>query len=89
MLGFRGRLFAMSMALMATFALAMGAWLELSLRPLLETQELDELRFATATVELALQQVGPKASAGSARCDAVLGRSWLARSSRRCRVGAL
>ena len=58
-LGYRGRLFAISMVLMVAFAVIMGAWLELSLRPLLADQEVDELQFAAASVDLALQRLEP------------------------------
>jgi len=57
-IGFRGRLFGVSLLLMALFAISMGGWLELSMRPSLATQQVDELQFAASSVDLALQRLG-------------------------------
>lgn len=54
--GFRTRLFVVSVALMVVFVLATGVWLETSLRPLLEAQAITELEGSATLARAAVSE---------------------------------
>ena len=62
-IGFRSRLFGISVLLMIVFAVAIGVWVETSLRPLLEQQAISELEDSVVLVRASLKEKTQRTSA--------------------------